>query len=52
MYEVIEVFGVQSIKRTDDDGTIWFIPFENENSDFQKYLIDTDGGLSVQEVIE
>jgi hypothetical protein len=27
-----------SIKRTDPDGTIWFIPISTDNSDYQAYL--------------
>ena len=26
------------LKRTDEDGTIWFIPMDESNSDYQAYL--------------
>jgi hypothetical protein len=26
------------LKRTDEDGTIWFIPMDETNSDYQAYL--------------
>jgi hypothetical protein len=38
-----------SIIRTDDDGKEWSIPEDPANSDYQKYLIDTDGGLPMPE---
>jgi hypothetical protein len=34
-YEVLEN---NYIKRTDDDGAIWFIPNDLTNSDYQAYL--------------
>jgi len=37
-YEVIENQGTSIIKRTDDDGTVWFIPTDPANSDYQRYL--------------
>lgn len=37
-YEVIENEGTSIIKRTDDDGTVWFIPIDPANSDYQRYL--------------
>jgi hypothetical protein len=30
--------GYKSIKRTDSDGTIWWIPSDPANSDYQRYL--------------
>jgi hypothetical protein len=49
MYEIVEFPGfpepTKSIMRTDDDGTVWSIPEDPENSDYQQYLVDTDGGL-------
>jgi hypothetical protein len=30
--------GYKSIKRTDPDGTIWWIPSDPANSDYQAYL--------------
>jgi hypothetical protein len=46
MYEKIEILpGEFSIKRTDSDGTVWWIPEDLENAHYQKYLEDTDGGL-------
>jgi hypothetical protein len=37
-YEVIENEGTSIIKRTDDDGTVWLIPTDPANSDYQRYL--------------
>lgn len=34
------------IVKIDDDGKEWLIPMDEGNSDYQQYLIDTDGGLS------
>ena len=39
-----ESFG-DYIIRIDDDGTEWSIPEDKANSDYQKYLKDTKGGL-------
>jgi hypothetical protein len=35
--EVSTSYGI-SIKRTDIDGSIWFIPTDPANSDYQEYL--------------
>ena len=35
---VLELYSEEQIKRTDVDGTIWFIPKEPANSDYQEYL--------------
>jgi hypothetical protein len=45
MYELVNVLGDWVITRTDEDGLIWCIPSNPANSDYQKYLVDTDGGL-------
>ena len=37
-YEVIELNGDTTIKRTDEDGSISFIPVNEANSDYQRYL--------------
>jgi len=37
-YEVIETTTGSCIKRTDEDNTIWFIPADPANSDYQAYL--------------
>jgi hypothetical protein len=34
--------GSEFIKRTDLDGTIWFIPSDPANSDYQAYLKSLD----------
>ena len=36
--EVTNELGNKSIKRTDPDGTIWWIPIDEANSDYQAYL--------------
>jgi hypothetical protein len=37
-YEVIQFDGFENIKRTDSDGTVWFIPTDPANRDYQEYL--------------
>jgi len=38
-YEEIESRnGTTLLQRTDEDGTIWFIPMDETNSDYQAYL--------------
>ena len=36
--EVTSDLGTISIKRTDADGTVWWIPTDPANSDYQRYL--------------
>jgi hypothetical protein len=36
--EVTNELGSISIKRTDADGSIWWIPLDEANSDYQRYL--------------
>ena len=39
IYQIIENNnGTQSIQRTDSDGKIYSIPFDEANSDYQRYL--------------
>jgi hypothetical protein len=38
IYEVIEELGNSMLKRTDDNGSIWWIPMDESNSDYQRYL--------------
>ena len=38
-YEVVEtLLESQMIKRTDEDGKVWWIPIDPANSDYQRYL--------------
>ena len=38
-YEIIEnSAGAETIKRTDSDGSVWWIPSDPANSDYQAYL--------------
>jgi hypothetical protein len=38
-YEVVtSEMGGETIKRTDADGQIWWIPKDEANSDYQRYL--------------
>jgi len=37
-YELLEVDGYSTIKRTNDDGTFTHIPADPANSDYQRYL--------------
>lgn len=36
--KVVSDYGTESIKRTDDNGEIVFIPIDQSNSDYQAYL--------------
>jgi hypothetical protein len=36
--KVISDYGTESIKRTDDNGEVSFIPLDPANSDYQRYL--------------
>ena len=46
-YKILEadIISSERIVRIDEDGSEWFIPQDEANSDYQQYLIDTDGGL-------
>jgi hypothetical protein len=37
-------FGSEYIKRVDEDGTIWSIPTDPANSDYQAYLVYVANG--------
>jgi hypothetical protein len=37
-YEVITTDKGESLKRTDPDGSVWWIPMDESNSDYQAYL--------------
>ena len=38
-YEVVTSdLGGETIKRTDADGTVWWVPKAEDNSDYQRYL--------------
>lgn len=39
MYEIVEVLdGMQILKRTDNDGVVYWIPMNEDNADYQAYL--------------
>ena len=41
-YEIIKSeFGSECVKRTNDDGSVSFIPMDIANSDYQEYLETT-----------
>jgi hypothetical protein len=43
-YEVITYEdGLQSLKRVGSNGDVWFIPIDENNSDYQLYLNPKDG---------
>ena len=48
-YELVKVLQDWCIKRTDLDGAEWWIPEDEANSDYQQYLVNTDGGLPLPE---
>ena len=37
-YEIVTQEQGQILKRTDDDGKIWWISMDEANSDYQRYL--------------
>lgn len=37
-YEIKSTEYGDTVVRTDDDGSIWFIPMDESNSDYQEYL--------------
>lgn len=38
-YEIVkDAEGKDAIKRTDENGSVWFIPKDPANSDYQRYL--------------
>jgi hypothetical protein len=41
-YEVIENFGENVIKRTDQEGNQAFIPTDPANTDYQEYLVSIE----------
>ena len=44
-YEIVEreVFlGGTILKRTDSDGSIWWIPLDENNSDYREYLLEME----------
>jgi len=36
--EIVDEFGFESIKRTDENGVVAWIPKDPANSDYQRYL--------------
>jgi len=38
MKSIYEILDNGAIKRTDEDGQVWFIPTDPANSDYQAYL--------------
>ena len=44
-YEIIKTdLGGDIIKRTNDDGQVWWIPTDPANSDYQAYLASLENG--------
>ena len=38
-YEIVTAEdGVKSLKKTTEDGTVWWLPFDEANTDYQAYL--------------
>ena len=38
----VEPYNEEQIKRTDEDGAVWFIPTDPANSDYQAYLVSLE----------
>jgi hypothetical protein len=52
-YEITkDTYGQDFLKRTDQDGKIWFIPMDEANSDYQAYLNKDKAEQSTPAVIE
>ena len=54
IYEILEetIVSPSQIKRTDPDGTIWIIPMDEANSDYQAYLNKDKAEQSTPSVID
>lgn len=37
-YEIVEELGVKMLCATDEDGKVFWIPMDESNSDYQRYL--------------
>ena len=49
-YETYEtIYGQIMIKKIDDSGEVWTFGEVSGNSNYEQYLIDTDGGLPIPE---
>ena len=51
-YQIIHIDKIKVVQRTEKNGSVWFIPFDESNVDYQQCLIDTDGGLPIPEAEE
>jgi hypothetical protein len=52
MYSIIKPADQTFILRDNGDGTVSHIPMDESNSDYQQYLVDTDGGLPTPNDLE
>lgn len=43
-YKIIEVLDKKVIQKIDEDGTVWSIPTDPANSDYQAYLAQLEEG--------
>ena len=44
-YEIVTAEdGVKSLKKTTEDGTVWWLPFDPANTDYQAYLAWVEAG--------
>jgi len=39
---IYEILNNGIVKRTDEDGAVWFIPTDPSNSDYQAYLVSLE----------
>lgn len=50
IYHIYESpIGGKSVRRTDPDGKVWFIPFSDNNTDYQAYLAWVAEGNTAEE---
>jgi hypothetical protein len=53
MYKINKSFdGIETIQRTNDDGSLTFIPLDESNSDYQVYLKSLEPKAKAPKVVD